>query len=157
MDTSDSNMKFACDLVHFIMVYHGVNWNPLEFMRGRHSPGIRFTISHSKTIAYIFESKLCFWKPLEHLPPLILSPAGFLQFASFLKSRFETTVHNTYSLLVFSCMVSYLAALLKREGFFEDAPDFAVMLISQVISSFRLDRTISTSCFEGDASSRTIL
>ncbi|GBM50619.1 hypothetical protein AVEN_70252-1 [Araneus ventricosus] len=152
----DSSIEFCGDLMEFVTAYFNVSWSRPEETRGRPLPFIRFTRNHAKFIQSYLDLKAEFWEMLEDSPFLNLNEASFLRFALLIKEDTKCFAYSTCNFLLFATFISSVAALATKRGFF-NAPEYAMVVIYDAISSFHLRREISFSNSVKDTTTRRIL
>ncbi|KAF8787543.1 hypothetical protein HNY73_009126 [Argiope bruennichi] len=157
MSEFDSSIEFVGDLMQFIMSYFNVDWSRPAETRGRPLPFINFTSNHANFILFLLETSPGYTKLCEDASFfLIVDQDSFFEFAFFAKQVLRQFAYTMNNFLHFATYIGFMAALASKQGIF-NAPTFAMVIIYDEISNFRLRRAFSFSNSVKDTTTRKIL
>lgn len=156
MNSYASNMKFANDIVHFVMAYFNIPWEQPISNTGRRTPIIRFTTEHAKVIKMHLANLDVGLLSTQFQYITSMNETKFLTLALWMQTIFKRTAYSTHNFLYFCCLISKLAAVSVSCGL-PDAPVIAVRVIFSTATALCISRNLYTSSFAKDSSSRSIL
>lgn len=136
MNEFSSNSKFANDIMHFVMKYYEIDWSPPESGLGQRLPLLRFTNKHAKSMSHILKFEKHYWTFIENCPTFSeMNESKFLRASWHMEDAFMHSTRNIHNFLFFSSLVAVLAVYSMYQGL-PDAPEYAVAIIEDAISSF---------------------